>query len=436
MNPFDDDQPISRLTAAKLKQSQARTLLRVLTNSERTTMACERRWWFRYVEGLNQFSTAPLRQGGLWHTCLAAWYRSNCTLTPSEIKLVAIDPWYESRKLWAENGGTPIELEEDFAIQKSILGMLEGYIHKFADDAKDFKVIAVEPQVGRMIINPNTGKQLRDVVTFKDGTKRNRVWSYGGAMDLLVEMRDGSHWFMEHKTTIERDLTNYTRKLHWDPQIRGYAWAAQRPLIAIGSGVFEKPLRLTGVIYNVARKKVPEEPQPLKNGGLSKAKDIDTTRDLYLSALKRHGLNPDLYADVLEQLSTKKFFHREPYVFTDNEIEDAGLDISHVALKTVKAERALFHTRQPSICTGIASQPCPYKHICLVDTPMGRSQFAVSAIRHEELTGELSEPYVARMRDVRMKAKTPQPKTLEQQLIESLDSPRQELYTIDPFSDD
>lgn len=407
-------------------------LLRVLTNSERSTQACPRRWWFRYVEGLNTFGAAPLRQGGLWHSCLASWYRSACTLTPNQLKTAVIEPWYESRKKWAEITGDETQLEEDFTIQKSILGMLEGYVHQFASDATDWKVIAVEPQVCRQVINPLTGKPLADTVTLKNGAKKRRVWSFGGAMDLIIEFRDGSRWMVEHKTTIERDLIHYTRKLHWDPQIRGYVWAAQRPMLI--DGVSPEPMRITGVIYNVARKKIPEEPEPLKKGGLSKAKDIDTTRDLYLSAIHRHGLNPDAYADVLEQLSTKKFFHREPYVFTDNEIDDAGLDICHVALQTKQAERAKYHPRQPSVCTGIASQPCQFKHICLVDTPVGRSQFAVAGVRHEELTGDLAETYVAEMRDVRMKVVENRPPTVEQQLIESLAATSPEMYTIDPFS--
>lgn len=436
------------------RTSHLSKLLRVITNSERSEFACKRRWWFSHVEGLATDAAAPLRLGSLWHHCLAAWYRSQCMMTAADIEQAVIQPWVESRNAWHELHPENVDAqEEDREGAITIRGMLKNYIIEFASDAHDFRVLHVEPQVARWLYHPKTGKPLRDRILLKN-KKTFRQWLYGGALDLIVQFKDGSIWFMEHKTTIEKDLGNYVRKLDWDPQIRGYAWALMDPALDADSPIRE-PIRVEGVIYNVARKKVPQEPGVLVKGGLSKSKDIDTTRDLYMAAIQRHGLNPDAYADVLEQLRGKSFFKREHVVFTDPELDDFEKEATHAALEIMAAEHADYHPRQQSVCTGIAAHPCQFKQICLTDGPMMRKSFVVRGIRHAELTGNLAEDYVAKMRQVTKKPKDEAPKQsiLEKQLIESLEKPVQQenslaketasvyeesrvLYTIDPFADD
>lgn len=396
-----------------------------------------------------------MRRGSLWHSCLAAWYRSQCTMTALDIVDSVIGPWWEARKAWHDAHPEDVDgAEDDKATAKTTTGMLDGYIAAFGDDMKHWKVLAVEPQMARWLVHPVTGKPLRDRIILK-GKRVFRRWAYGGAMDLLVQLPDGSIWFMEHKTTKESNLDKYVRKLDWDPQIRGYAWSCADPILTVTTDVKE-PLRISGVIYNVARTKVPQEPELMVKGGLSKAKDIDTTRALYMAAIKRHGLNPDAYADVLERLLGKTFFHREHYVFTDPELEDFGRDISHAALDVMASEHGNYFPRQQSVCTGIAPMPCEFKHICLSDTPMARKPFTVRGIRHVELTGDLAEDYVAQLRPVSI-PDPPRPQgesQMEAELRASLasrpkpaepdpfDAPAQEpvdkapaLYTIDPFAE-
>lgn len=426
-----------------MRNAHLSKLVRIVTNSERTEFACQRRWWFRYHEGLStDDAVAPLRMGSLWHHALACWYRSGCRMTPAEVSAAVVDPWLERRLEWLDGrlgmNNAAETADEDREHARLTRGMLDGYVAQFASDMDDFEVIAVEPQVARWMHHPVTGKLLRDRVEL-NGKRVFRQWAFGGAMDLLVRMKDGSVWFMEHKTTAESDLDHYVRKLDWDPQIRGYAWAAGAPIA--GSDVRE-PVTITGVIYNVARKKVPVEPEPLKNGGLSKAKGIDTTRAHYLNAVLRNGLNPDAYADVLEQLKSKKFFHRDSYVFTGPELEDFQRDTAHTALAIMAAERAAYHPRQTRVCIGTAVAPCPFKQVCIDDGAMMRKAYAVQGIRHAELTGDLAEPYVAQLRNVRLPIIDPAtaPPTLEDQLRASIDTNNQlqsspTSLTMDPFSE-
>jgi len=371
--------------------------------------------------------------------CLAAWYRSGCTMGLADIKSAVIDPWSESRAQWhAAHPDARQEAEEDAEGAVLIHGMLAGYLDAFASDASDFQVLHVEPQLSRWLTHPKTGKPLRDTVTI-NGKRKSRQWAYGGAMDLLVRIKDGSVWFMEHKTASEKDLKAYCLKLDWDPQIRGYAWAAAQPN-GFDSPIKE-PIRITGVIYNVARKKVPLEPETLKNGTLSKSKGTDTTRAHFLSSVLRHGLNPDDYADVLEQLRGKTFFHREHVVFTDPELDDFGRDATASAMEIMQAEKPdAYHPRQQSVCTGIAPRPCPYKELCLTDSKSLRKTFVVRGIRHAELTGILAEDYVAKMRPGYAEPVAPaQPPKVAQQFVdpfvdEAVASSPESLHTTDPFA--
>jgi hypothetical protein len=339
--------------------------------------------------------------GTLWHHVLATWYRCKCTATIAQIKTDVIDPWLEARYEWASGNlehGANMVLDEDNEHAQMVAGMFDHYVQTYPNDGRDWDVIAVEPQVARWIDPP-----INDDVTI-NGKQVPRRWAYGGALDLLVRLGDGSHWMVEHKTTAERDLSHYMRKLDWDPQIRGYAWMLANPIADVSD--IKDPVRISGVIYNVARKKVPDEPEPLKRGGLSKSKGIDTTRALYLGAIMRHGLNPDDYGDVLEQLQSKTFFAREHYVFTDPELDDFSVDIAHVALEMRQASvPGTYLTRQQRICTGPGAIPCPYAQICLTDGPQMRRAFGVRGIRHAELTGDLAEPYAAQERGLTLSGK-------------------------------
>lgn len=394
------------------------TVLRVLTNSERSTLACPRRWWFRYDQGLTTSdSPMPLRTGSLWHQCLAAYYRSvqhPPVLTWDEVVAAVIAPWREQRAAWAEAHFAGIEeinrrsevLEEDDQAAKLVAAMLQGYVAAWgAQDAERYEVLHVEAQVSRWLPHPVHGSALRDRLTVRgeNGSRRAaawRRWAYGGAVDLVVRDRStGEAWVVEHKTTAESDLPTHLRKLHWDPQIRGYAWALADPLPV---GDVREPVRVAGVIYDVARKKIPREPELLKDGSrLSKAK-IDTTREVFLGAILHHGFNPDDYADVLEQASRNVFFARESYAFTDSELDDFARDAGHAALRVIAEGRAAYHPRQLTECGGPGRMLCPYLDLCApgADGPMSRRSYSVLAIRHAEMHGEMAEPGVGAERMV------------------------------------
>jgi hypothetical protein len=65
----------------------------------------------------------------------------------------------------------------------------------------------------------------------------------------------------------------------------------------------EKP---KAILWDYIRTKAPVIPQPLKSGGLSKAKAQDTDFDTYLTAIKANNLNVEEYAEMLDHLGKVK----------------------------------------------------------------------------------------------------------------------------------
>lgn len=385
-------------------------LLRVITNSERSSLMCPRRWAFRYVDGLTTSDNpAPLRMGSLWHLCLAAYYRSlqaGAPLDAGQIEAAVIAPWLEQRRAAV---AALVDVDRDALVQEDVdhaalcAGMLRGYVQAWAQDQRTWEIVAVEAQASRVVPRtPGEEMPLRDRTTV--GTvRKTRTWQYAGAMDVVVRNRaDGRYWLVEHKTTSEVDLDRYLRKLNFDPQIRGYGWIMLDPSINSDAAVRDLgKTRLAGVIYNVARKKLPAVPPLLKGGSaLSKAR-IDTTRDAYMGEIAKHGFNPDDYTDVLDGLTGRVFFAREAYPFTEPELDAFTHDVVNLARAIQREEAQPYHLRQTAVCTGPAALPCPYQgSICLEDGPMARRAFTVMGIRHPELCGDLAEPHVGKQRNI------------------------------------
>lgn len=386
-------------------------LLRVLTNSERTSSACGRRWWWRYHLGFSGFdSPAPLRQGSLIHRMLAAWYLSNMTMTAVDIARDVADVWMQERVAYGPKN-LPADVVgeryvEDLQIRDQSVAIVAHYLLHWGDhDRAAWEIVAVEASFARGIPHPKTGKSILHSV----GGGPKKLWVHGGQVDLLIRERaTGLLWFVEHKSTTDDDFEGFFSKLHLDTQIRGYAWALQDP-IDMGSlfttSVINEPTEVAGVIYNAIRKVAPRQPKLLKppkattknphpvSPGLSKAA-IDTTRDVYLTTILMHGFDPGEYADILADLEKKRFFARERYVITRRELEDWIVDHGRWALETLeRSKRPLDNppSRQTSLCNEYHRR-CEYASLCIEDGLDARRSFRVRTVRHEELPGDLGEP--------------------------------------------
>lgn len=120
-----------------------------------------------------------------------------------------------------------------------------------------------------------------DVVGFRKGKKRPSI--------------------MDHKNLAS---AHDSRALDMDDQLTGYCYIYWRLEDVVP---FE-------AVYNVLVKDPPKPPRILNDGSLSKDKSQRTTYDLYLAAIKEHGLKRGDYAEILGFLRDKgwsQFFRRE-----------------------------------------------------------------------------------------------------------------------------
>jgi hypothetical protein len=120
---------------------------------------------------------------------------------------------------------------------------------------------------------------------------------YEGKADGLVKWIDGEYWLLEHKTVAKYPDFSL---LFIDEQCVSYQWGSQVDHRFEGR-------RPVGTIYTFLLKALPQKPAVLKNGGLSKAKSIRTTPEIYLEALREHGLPTTMYGDILQHLRSNPY---------------------------------------------------------------------------------------------------------------------------------
>jgi len=113
---------------------------------------------------------------------------------------------------------------------------------------------------------------------------------YQGTIDLIAIRRlDETLWIWDHKT-FGTEKTNYTW-LFLDTQFSTYLWAMKK----LG-------LKVEGLIYNGIYKGFPQTPRILNSGKLSKAKNQNTTYDLFVETLKETKQKAKPYLEYLDFL--------------------------------------------------------------------------------------------------------------------------------------
>jgi hypothetical protein len=234
-----------------------------------------------------------------------------------------------------------------------IEGMLEHYVlwvssnrdQLWSDDNLEF--ISLETEFSVPLLTPT-------------GRRSNRVY-LAGRFDGLVRRKDnGTYWIWETKTAAAPKRLQAT--LDNSEQSGAYIYAAQQ---LIGENI-------SGVLYNILRKKVPALPRVLKNGTLSQAQDQDTTPALYLDAIKEQ--HPDEAQDpqwimdnygaflqaLMDRQSEKPFFLRIPIRRTSQEIGRMSERIWQVALEMTRPSTACYTNASWTTCGN-----CRFKGPCL-----------------------------------------------------------------------
>lgn len=155
---------------------------------------------------------------------------------------------------------------------------------------------------------------------------------------------------------------------------------------------------ISGVLYNVLRKKVPTEPEVLKNGDLTRRANIDTTKEAYFDAACAN--HPDLtheevldkYRDILTMLNAKEneFFARVPVYRTPSEIKQLEEDLWRVSLEMTRGDTPLYPSPSWNTCTF-----CPFSGPCALMNAGADYQFVLDTEyrqRKKELWDAEEEP--------------------------------------------
>jgi hypothetical protein len=173
-------------------------------------------------------------------------------------------------------------------------GLVNHYMQYDERDFLDGGVVAVEERIVVPVTIPGTDKW----VIFRG----NPVF-LTGMLDLVLERSSGL-WIVDHKTFSDRTLADRPDiGIEVDEQLTSYPYLWWRR-------TGEVP-RMS--MYNVLVKVLPEPPRRLQRGGLSVAKDQNTTAALFRDAIREARLNLNDYLDYilyLERRGDDRFFKR------------------------------------------------------------------------------------------------------------------------------
>ena len=271
-------------------------IFRVSQSKLRTWRRCHRQYYYQHILKLTRRAPPnPLVRGTIIHSMI-------------ENFISGLDPW----KAWAEAQKTygklfKQEREEYGDIPGDIEALMHAYFRWYEKDPLSY--YEVDGHYAEHFFQvPLTPGIIME-----------------GTIDSSAYSRDKRFWMVEHKShkEIPRGDIKYS-----DIQSGIYTWVM--PQIGL-----PKP---DGVMWNYIRMKRPTVPEPLKNGEMSR-RDIDTTWEVYETALKKAKLNPRDYLDMKSKLAGKEgeFFIRVALpiskVIQENLIEEAVITAREIKRK-------------------------------------------------------------------------------------------------------
>lgn len=293
-----------------------------LSNSKANTWRrCPKKFQFKYELGLRpKVKGLPLTRGDWIHQMLQTHYEGrDWKGTHQDLTKQFYTLFEEERE---ELGDLPAETNR----------IMRSYLRRYKKEDKQYRVVDVE---------------LDEIVVLKPGLKFNFI------IDLIVEDELGSLWLWDHKTV--KNFMDEDFKL-LDAQLARYFWAAE----VMGY----TPLK--GVLFNEIRTKPPAIPQELKDGSLSKRKKIDTDYWTFATEIKRRGLDPAPYSDILHRLRQDKgrFFRRTTLPKDKRLTHRTMVELADTAREIQTAQR---RNRFPRTVSKTCSWDCEYLDLCVTE---------------------------------------------------------------------
>lgn len=299
--------------------------IRVSQSSINTWRKCKKEYAYKFIEKIERrLPPAPLYKGSIIHEILEARINKQDWRALMEEHLTEYDKLFDEEKL--EYG----DLRNDLPI------IMEGYDNLY----KDEELIYFEK---------NGAKAEHSFSIPLDGKPPQETEIvFQGKMDAVAQDFNKRTWLVEHKTFSSLPDENFRFA---NQQALLYTWVM--PYLGFPPA--------TGILWDYIRSKVPTQPHVLKSGGLSKAKSIDTTHDVYLQAILENGLDPADYADILENLkgNTLKFYRRIYTPLRESMVYPVVKDLIETA-KEIK----MLHDVTEARNLGRHCSYCSFRNLC------------------------------------------------------------------------
>lgn len=294
----------------------------IRTNDTRQFKTCRRAWFLTSHQRMNLERKRPVHYfflGRGVHYALDALYSTG------EDPVEAFTRWYTSELdlVRAQTGGLYDDEEEMYSDMLDLgCGMLDHYVMWAKQVDTGLEVVATETEFETPLITP--------------GGRASPKYAFAGRLDGIVrDVRTGELWVMEYKTTTSQGLANVERRLHNDEQGTAYIYALSR--------MFPDE-KVGGALFTYLKKKLPTAPRLIHGGtAISRAKNMDTTFEMYVDAIKEHDFDYQDYVDILRHLKDKgnTFFarfvvkrHPGQLANFERDLHTAARDMSRV--KTIK----------------------------------------------------------------------------------------------------
>ncbi len=241
-------------------------LMKVSFSKLKTWRRCKRQWFYKYIEEIKKKEQAvPLKRGSWVHESLESHNRTGNWKTGFlKYKKENWDNLFDEEK----------EMYGD--MPKEVAELVQKYLMQ-ADDEREI----ISAELEYFIRVPNTLIVLT------------------GKIDLIYRNAMGI-WALDYKT-----CKSFPKEEVRTFDIQLALYYAVVKMILLELKIDEE---VVGVAYEYLRTKPPTVPRLLKNGELSKAKNIDTDWYTYKKAIKENGLDVNDYLDMKELLKTNTYF--------------------------------------------------------------------------------------------------------------------------------
>lgn len=327
----------------------ARTSLTILTQgSRRTFRVCCRKYYFRFILGIDRVQTPEMRVGTAWHAGAALLLSGGTRSEAVELILRSysrqIEAALTSEYAWS------LTYESQAAIC-----MLESWHAHWQDDP--LQVVATELQFNLPLFSPQTGRPMR---LFRDA----------GVIDCIVRLRNGRLAIVEHKTTDESvdDASDYWQRIRLDSQISDYIEAARNLDHNVDCVLYDvirrprlRPMQIPQrdsagrkIVLNEAGERVfLEDGKPRQAPDASRGWTLQTRPE-----------TPEEFAERLTQDMSERpehYFNRHQVGRSDDEIDEARLEKWMTAKAIRECELNGAWLRNTEACL---RPKCPYLPFC------------------------------------------------------------------------